>query len=301
MADRPNLLAPQLWLLLMNLIWGVSFASVKIVVEHGVPVFVLLSVRFWIAVLCLLPFALRAGLGRLKSEAGRGVWTGVALLAGYLLQTFGMQRTTASMAGFLSGLITLIVALAGWLVFRERLRRADALGLLLGLCGLMLLCLGMPVAADGGGSSLLGVALQVGASCCYALHILMLSRLSRPGGEQAYCWWQLTTVALGVTALLPLADGEAAPWGLDSGIVWANLAYLGIFALAVAILVQSKVQPRIPAIRVAVIFASQPLFAALAGNLMMQDALRTGEWLGGGLITGGVLLAALARPRAKAA
>ena len=299
MADRPNLLAPQLWLLLMNLIWGISFASAKIVVDHDVPVFVLLAVRFWIAVLCLLPFALRAGRERLRSEAGRGLWTGAALLAGYLLQTFGMQRTTASMAGFLSGLITLIVALAGWLVFRERLRRADACGLLLGLAGLVLLCVGTPAAADGGGSTLPGILLQVGASCCYALHILMLSRLSRPGGEQAYCWWQLATVALGVTALLPLADGPGAPWGLDSAIVWINLAYLGIFALAVAILVQSRVQPRIPAIRVAVIFASQPLFAALAGNLLLQDRLAMGEWLGGGLITGGVVLGALARPQPK--
>ncbi len=295
--------APQLQLLSMIAVWGISYAAVKTTLDRGVPPFVLLGARFWLAVACLLPRARWQGGAALRSEWRRGALTGLALLVGYALQTLGMQQTTASLAGFLSGLITLFVAV-GAVLLGERLRAPTVIGLALGVVGLGLLCFGGDDGAVAGAARAntpFGILLQVGSSGSYALHILLLSRLSRPGRETSFCWWQLATVAIGVTMMVPLHRGlgAVATYGGDP-VVLGCIAFLGIGALAVGITVQSRVQPRIPASKVAVLFATQPGFAALGGAVFLGDRLSATEWLGGGLIAVGVLVAELLRPRPTA-
>src|SRR5262245_22516079 len=288
--------APQLLLLSMIAIWGSSYAAVKTVLDRGMPPFDLLRARFWIAVACLLPPALARGGRALGTECARGVATGVMLLIGYALQTFGMQQTTASLAGFLSGLITLFVAIGAVLLFRERLRAPTVCGLLLGAAGLALLCFGGDAHDAARTNTLVGIGLQIASSFSYAGHILALSRLSRRGRELQYCWWQLLTVALGVTALAALTDAGPVPFRGADPTVWLCIAFLGVFALAVGISVQSTVQPRIPSTQVAVLFATQPGFAALGGAVFLGDRMTALEWCGGALIGVGVLVAELLRP-----
>jgi len=292
--------APQLQLLSMIAIWGSSYAAVKTVLDRGVPPFDLLRARFWIAVACLLPPAVAVGRRALGTEALRGIATGVPLLIGYALQTFGIQQTTASMGGFLSGLITLFVAAGAVLVFGERLRAPTVFGLLLGAAGLALLCFGGDEHDGARKNTLAGIGLQIASSFSYAGHILLLSRLSRRGRELQYCWWQLLTVALGVTALAAATGTAAAPFRGADPTVWLCIAFLGVFALAIGISVQSTVQPRIPATQVAVLFATQPGFAALGGVVFLGDRMTTLEWSGGALIGIGVLVAELVRPRSSA-
>jgi drug/metabolite transporter (DMT)-like permease len=295
MPPRSPSFAPQLWLLSMNLVWGISYSAVKYVLDRGMPPFAMMTARFWLAVAVLAPFVVHRR-DALVSEAKRGIATGLSLLLGYVLQTLGMQQTTASMAGFLSGLITLLVALGGVLVFRERLHRATVLGLLLGVVGLVLMSWPDAGRDQAGKDSMLGVMLLIAASVSFACHILMMSKWSRNGRETVYCWWQLVTVALGTAAFLPFQGGLAPvlEYALDPSIAGC-IVYLAVFALALAIVVQSRVQPRIKATQVAVIFATQPLFGALGGMGLMGDRLGTAQWIGGGLIVGGVLVAELLR------
>ncbi len=54
MSDRRSF-APQLWLLSMNLIWGVSYSAVKYALDRGLQPFALMTARFWLACLFLMP------------------------------------------------------------------------------------------------------------------------------------------------------------------------------------------------------------------------------------------------------
>ena len=82
------------------------------------------------------------------------------------------------------------------------------LGLLLGLAGLVPLCM---TAADPTvqSNTLRGVLLQVASSTCYAGHILLVSRLSPRGGELQFCLWQLLVVAVGASLLQIGVEGLA--------------------------------------------------------------------------------------------
>lgn len=300
MTQRPSF-APQLWLLSMNLIWGVSYSAVKYALDRGLQPFALMTTRFWLACLCLLPLVAMRERDRIRGSAARGIVTGLALLLGYVLQTYGMQQTTASMAGFLSGLITLLVALGGWLLFRERLQTSTTIGLAFGFAGLLVMCWVAESEGPARKDTLAGILMQTGAAVSFACHILLMSRWSRKGEEFAFCWWQLVAVAVGASVALPLSGG--APGAMDLLLdprILGSIVYLAVFALAIALVVQSRMQPRIKATQVAVIFATQPLFGALGGMALLGDVLAAQEWIGGALITGGVLLAELLRPRTSA-
>jgi hypothetical protein len=86
-------------LLAVTAVWGVTFVQVKDAVALY-PLFAFLAVRFAIAGATLAPVAI----GRLRGNVRAGTVLGLLLAAGYALQTAGLQRTTVSATGFVTGL-----------------------------------------------------------------------------------------------------------------------------------------------------------------------------------------------------
>ncbi|MDX6504044.1 MAG: hypothetical protein QOE29_1169, partial [Gaiellaceae bacterium] len=125
-------------LLLVTAVWGLTFVQVKDAVELY-PLFAFLAVRFAIACGVLAPFALP----RLRLLDRRGLLGGVAigvfLAVGYALQTVGLQRTTVSSAGFITGLYVPLTPLCALVLFRVRARRVAWVGAFVATIGLALL------------------------------------------------------------------------------------------------------------------------------------------------------------------
>jgi drug/metabolite transporter (DMT)-like permease len=91
---------------------------------------------------------------------------------------------------------------------------------------------------------------------------------------------------LGVVAL---ARGEL---GVPRGwTVWGALLVTGVFASALAFLVQTWAQRRTSATRTALAFAMEPVFAALFGITLAGDRLGALGWTGCAAIMVGILLA----------
>jgi drug/metabolite transporter (DMT)-like permease len=108
----------------------------------------------------------------------------------------------------------------------------------------------------------------------------------------AYCLWQLLVTAAGTLLLAVVTGGWTKPGAAPGPGLWAIVAYLGLFATALGIAVQSTVQPRIRPTHVALLFSTQPIFAAIGGFLFLGDELGLLQYLGGGLIVLGVIVAA---------
>lgn len=297
MANPRSNRSPHVVLTGLLAIWALSFVVAKVALGWLSP-YALVGLRFWIAAACLLPLFLRAPVGERRRAARAGALAGLALALGYVLQMAGIRETSASMGGFLTGLIVLLIAVGGRLFFGARFGRASVAGLALGLAGIVLLCL----PADGAGArrdTLRGILLQIGSSTSYAAHALSLSWFGRGLPAVPFTFWQMLVVAVSGTGLT-MIDGTvlvAAPApGADALVLVAAVAYLSLIATAFAIAVQAKVQHRIPANHLALLFALQPLFAALFGWLLQGDRLGVEQWAGGALIVLGV--AVTARDRA---
>jgi drug/metabolite transporter (DMT)-like permease len=272
-------------------IWGFTFPVVKDAVAI-IPPFEFLAIRFAIAAAVLtLVFArqLRAflALGRRALLAGAGA--GLALFAGYTFQTVGLQYTTASNAGFITGLFVVFTPILSAVILRRFPARGAIAGVVLATAGLFLL-------SDTGHGLRLGHGdlLMLGCAFSFAVHIVILGRFAPdlPTGP-------LVVIQLWVTATLSawaslMVETPVAAAGSD---VWLPILLTALYASAIGFFVQTAAQRVVSPTRTAVILVSEPAFAGLAGYLLLGERLTTLGWTGAALILAGMLTAELTPTR----
>src|SRR5918999_1596944 len=125
-------------LVLVTAVWGVTFVQVKDAVALY-PLFAFLAVRFAIASVTLAPVAARRVRGLGRRGVAAGTLLGLLLATGYALQTAGLERTSVSNAGFVTGLYVVFTPLLALVLFRLRIGAAAWVGVAVATGGLALL------------------------------------------------------------------------------------------------------------------------------------------------------------------
>jgi len=267
-------------LILVTAVWGVTFVQVKDAV--GVyPLFAFLTLRFAIASVVLAAPAARrlSSLGR--AGAAWAAALGLLLAAGYGLQTAGLARTTVSSAGFITGLYVVLTPLIALALFRQGVGAGVWLGVALATAGLAML-------SGIHGGRVLGDALVLAGAAAYSLQIVLLERVAPRYDPLALTLVEMLA-ALGGFAVIALARGDLrVPHGWT---VWGALLVTGVFASALAFLVQTWAQQRTSATRTALAFTMEPVFAALFGYTLAGDRLGALGWAGCAVILIGIVLA----------
>ena len=255
-------------------VWGLTFVMVKDAIEL-LPTMAFLGYRFALAaVLVALVFHRRL---RALSAAGwrAGLVMGAFLTAGYAFQTLGLERTTASNAGFITGLFVVFTPVLGAVVLRDRVPRVAWIAAGISAVGLYLL------SGTGGDFALRGDGLVLLCALAFAGHILATARAVRDHDAGA-----LLAVQLGVCALVCMAGAVAlgdveAPEGST---VWSALLVTALVASALGFFVQTSAQRHAPPARTALILASEPAFAGLFGWWLADERLSALSLAGAALI-----------------
>jgi drug/metabolite transporter (DMT)-like permease len=262
---------PRLALLLTTFIWGATFPATKAVLEQ-IPPFSFLFLRFLLGALLVGAGYLfwRLRLHRepavLRASAIATCW----LFLGYVLQTVGLNYTTASNSAFITALYVVIVPL-----ILRRFERRVWLATGIATVGLWLL---VKPSASGN----LGDVLTLGCALAFAAHIACLERFTREVDPPSLFAWQMmaSVVLLFPTMLIEQAPAQAfAPTAL----LLVGLGVTGGLATG-AFAVQMWVQRIVPAQQVALIFASEPAYAAWLSWYVLGETLDTQGWVGSGLI-----------------
>ena len=273
-------MAALLALVVVTAVWGVTFVQVKDAVAIY-PLFAFLAVRFGIATLALAP----AAATRLRPLPRRG-WEAGALLglllaAGYALQTAGLERTTVSSAGFITGLYVVFTPVIALLLFRTSIGVAVWFGVALSTVGLALLS-----GVDAG--TLTGDLLVLGASAVYSLQIVLMERYAPRYDPFAFTFVEMLAAFVGF-AVVAVALGQIElPRGAT---VWGALLVTGLFASALGFLVQTWAQRRTSATRTALAFSMEPVWAGIFGFWLAGDRLGAWGWAGGAVIMAGIVVA----------
>ena len=121
------------------LMWSSAFTSARVIVAHASPL-ASLSARFFLSGLLGLALAYAMGQSlRLDQAQWRAtIIFGICQNALYLgLNFVAMQWVEASLASIIASTMPLMVALAGWVVFREKLPLLGIAGLVLGIIGMI--------------------------------------------------------------------------------------------------------------------------------------------------------------------
>ena len=267
-------------LVLITAVWGVTFVQVKDAVALY-PLFAFLAVRFWIATLTLAV----PGLPRVRS-LGRpgfvgGAFLGLLLAAGYTLQTAGLERTTVSSTGFITGMYVVLTPLIALVLVRSRIGLPVWGGVALSTIGLAMLS-GIHA------GSVTGDLLVLAAAAVYSLQIVLMERYAPRYDAVAFTFVEMLAagVALGVVAAA-LGDLQL-PHGWT---VWGALLVTGVFASALAFLVQTWAQRRTSATRTALAFTMEPVWTAFFGYTLAGDRLGLLGWGGCAVIMAGIVLA----------
>jgi drug/metabolite transporter (DMT)-like permease len=264
-------------LIAVTAVWGVTFVQVKDAVAIY-PVLPFLALRFAIASLTLSP-----GAGRVRS-LGRGglgaaALAGGLLAAGYVLQTFGLQRTSVSSAGFVTGMYVVLTPLLALVLFRLRVGATAWVGTGLATGGLAML-------AGVHGGSVSGELLVLAAAAVYSLQIVLMERYAPRYDAIAFTLVEMVVAFVGLSlAAVPTA---AVPHGWT---VWGALLVTGIFASALGFLVQTWAQRQTSATRTALVFTLEPVWAAIFGYTLAGDRLGALGWGGCAVIMAGIVLA----------
>jgi drug/metabolite transporter (DMT)-like permease len=267
-------------LIAVTAVWGVTFVQVKDAVELY-PLYAFLAVRYAIATGVLAPVGARRLRMLGPSGLAAGVVLGLLLGAGIGLQTAGLERTTVSSTGFITGLYVVFTPLFGLALFRTRVGGEVWGGVALAVAGLAMLS-GVEV------GSATGDLLVLASAAAQALQILMVERYAGRYDAVALTLVEMAACFAGFLAIA-LARGELSlPRGWT---VWGALLVTGVFASALAYLIQIWAQRRLSAARIALVFALETVFAGLFGYALEGDRLGWLGWGGCAAILAGIVAA----------
>jgi drug/metabolite transporter (DMT)-like permease len=276
----PRTGAPILALVAVTAIWGYTFVPVQKAIAVY-PLFAFLAVRFAISTATLAPFAwesLRA-LPRRGWAAGLGAGTLLALAYG--LQTAGLELTTVTSTGFITGLYVVFTPLIALAAFRTPVPAPLWVGVVLSLAGLLLLS-GAP------GGSWAGNLLVLGNAVAQSLQIVAMERYAPRYDARALTFLQMSVAFAGFAVVAVAAGQVEAPPDAQT---WYALVVTGVFAGALGYLVATWVQSRTTAARAALVFTLEAPFAALFGVLLLSERLGWAGWIGCAVMLSGIVLA----------
>ncbi|HLW79224.1 MAG TPA: DMT family transporter [Terriglobia bacterium] len=268
----------ELLLLLTTFIWGATFVVVKRALADASPL-PFLTVRFGVAGLLLLAVLAQGRIGR---EAVRpGLILGVFLAGGYAFQTFAQEFTTPSKCAFITGFSVILVPLI-MLFLGHRMRAANIAGALLGLGGLYFLVLPTSLAAVNRGD-----LLTLFGSICFAVHIVLVGQYTRRFSFRHLVPVQILSVSALAAIAVPLDSHRRL--NLTPALAGAFVV-TAVFATGFAFSVQNWAQQYAPAAHTALIFAMEPVFAALVSWRVMGERLGGRVLLGSALILAGMVI-----------
>jgi drug/metabolite transporter (DMT)-like permease len=275
-----NRLKAAVLLLTTTFFWGITFTVVKQAIET-VDVFVFLSQRFILAFVLILPICIWKGKRLDLKTVKNGSVMGLVLFGAFAFQTVALLYTSASNTGFLTGMNVVIVPILASFFFRHRITAAVKVAVILATAGLFLLC------GNGSLNFNIGDMLALVCAVCISLHLIFTGEFVR----NCDFYW-LTAVQLGTVALFSIAG---ALYNGKQVLVWYPhllwpLLVCSLIATVFAFLVQTSMQRFISHTNTALIFCTEPVFAAIYAWLVLDEQLGYYGFFGAGLILTGMLM-----------
>jgi drug/metabolite transporter (DMT)-like permease len=274
----------ELAIVAVSFLWGATFVVVKSALADA-STLVFLALRFALAAILLLGmFRLRSGsLGGFSKHWRGGLLCGFFLFVGYALQTAGLRTTAASKSAFLTGLFVVIVPVLSSALKRRAPRPIECAGALLAVGGTALLT--VEPSADFRLST--GDLLTIGCAFAFSAHMLAVERFSSARAHQSLTLWQVLSVG---------AFSAAGCWWIETprlavtARLVSALLITALLATAVSFALYTWAQTRTTASRASLIFALEPVFAALTAWFWSREAWTFRTLAGGALILGAILL-----------
>lgn len=274
----------NLVLLTVGAMWGMGFVAQSTAMEAIGPFF-FVGLRFGVATLAMLPFAIRESRRNETTLAPKDwrafVFIGLLLMGGMAAQQVGLLTTTVTNSGFLTGLYVVMVPILGVLLFRQWPHPVIWPAAFVALAGIWFLSGGRIDALAAGDW------LTVLCAAFWALQLIFIARHANHTGRPI----TLAVTQFAVCGLLGLAIAfafERIDWSAVR-IAAPEILYTGIFSGGIAFTLQAVGQRHTTAPQAAIFLASEAVFAAMFGIWLLGEKLPAAGFLGCALIFTAIL------------
>ena len=280
-------------LMLVILIWGLSFVFIKIGVSE-LPVATLALLRFFLASVVLLAICVIVG-ERLRPVSRHDLLrisalglSGVTLV--YILEFSALNYLTAGLGSVLASTTAIFIAVFSVSFLKERLRNIQVMGLIIGFVGVILLVSnGELLTGSWDILILFGSFLMLMSAFVWAAYSIWVKKMMRDFTPLA-----LTTLVfvMGTIFLIPFSVAEW-PWealALVSWEGWASVLYLAIPSSVVAYFLYNRTIKVLPATTVGALLYLIPVWGVFFDTILLETPLTWVIIVGGAFVIGGVAL-----------
>lgn len=289
--QKGALIKCHLSLLLVIIIWGSTFASIKIILPQ-VPPNTLALLRFIIASIVLGLFLVITKQPRLQKQDLPGIllsgFSGIAIFN--VLQNQGLRYAGATDAAILIAMSPVFIALLSWVILKERISKLQVIGIVIAFAGSVL------VATNGSFNDfgfnklrVYGDLLVLLSSLAWAIFSITLKKLLMrypPTTIMTY-----STFA-GTIFLIPFSLSEYPVNFLAiNSAGWINIIYLGVLASALGNLIWNSALEKVPAVTAGAYLYLSPVVAAVVAFIFLHEIPGMYTIVGGLIILMGTFFA----------
>ncbi len=285
-------------LLSITVFWGVTFAIIKLALNDISPMF-FIAIRFSFAALLLLPFLWKPLFSSKIDLIKSGLFLGLLYFIGFATQTVGLQYTTATKSGFITGTFVIFIPILQLILERRAPSKGNIIGILLVVIGLILLSskgeTEMDILTELGSNFNLGDFLTLICAVFYALYVVYIDIITKKYDYRPLIILQvLFTGAAGfIFAFIFDAAGiELIRYDFNRTVILVIL-YTAIFSSVLATVIQTKYQKTVTPTKAGIIFSLEPIFAAFFAFLIISESISSFGIIGCIFIFTGVLVSEL--------
>ena len=265
----------QILLVFVTLIWGATFIIVKDALNDAGP-FAFGTLRFTIAGILTLVIVNKSIFTLTKTEIIGGLICGFCLFCGYAFQNFGLMQTSASKSAFITSVSVLMVPIILYLFNIQKVKIKVWIAVVVATIGLYLLL------DPRGGMMNWGDILTFGCALGFAAHIIFQGYYVNKNVRILPFFLVQAWVVAGFSFMNSLIfEPIFAIW---SPRLISALLVTGIAATFIAILIMIWAQQILNPSQTAIIFALEPVFAALFAIVFAGEVLGLWGYIGGGLV-----------------
>ncbi len=284
-------LRADLLLLSVAIAWGVTFLMVQDAISTT-PVYSFLFFRFALASLLMFFIAYKYLNFINKKTIIYGVILGVFLFSAFATQTFGLAYTQSSIVAFITGLNVICVPFLAYFIFKEKIRKNVLLGSFIAVFGLYLLTMSGTLTFEK------GEFLTLICAFLFALQIIFTGKFSKEVNVFLLVLFQLITVA--ILSLIFSLLLEEKTFDISYNYAFFKAVIItAVFATVYAFLIQTYMQQFTTATKTAIIFAMEPVSAAIFAYITVNESLSATQVFGAILIVFATIIAELQFKKSK--
>ncbi|TZE81721.1 DMT family transporter [Calorimonas adulescens] len=278
-------------LILVTMIWGVTFIIIKDAVSV-IPAPSFLMFRFSIASLVFIIFFGRTILHTDRNTIYLAFIVSIFTYLGYVLQTIGLQYTTASKSGFITGFNVVLTPIFEALIMKTKPQTSSVISIAPAMAGLYLLTTGINLSFN------IGDFLTILCAISLAIQVVLISKYGARVNTFQFAIYQVLFVTAFAVATAFIIDKPQIP---SSPKIIAELVMTGVVATALTFILQNRYQAMTSPTHASVIYICEPAFSAFFAWLILGEAMGFRGLIGGILIILGMFISELpmARPFKK--